>query len=141
MGKRVLLLTVSVLFSLTLFAQFSKSVDGKRIYYVAVMVEFDGKWKGTASIDYGYVTNGMGLNKDLDRMLDEDGNVLHFESKFAMINYMTLQGWTYLSSIDDMYRTNTWAYFAKEMTDAEANNLLPKLASKANIDLDKMKKK
>ena len=43
---------------------------------------------------------------------------------------MTLQGWTYMSSIDGILNANEWSTFAKEMTDAEAKELMLKMTYK-----------
>ena len=104
MGKRLLLSTVAAFFSLVLNAQSATPIDGKRICYVQVFVESQGKFKHTAYIDYGFPTNKeIGTAEQMyDKLKDENGAPLKFRSKLGMINYMTLQGWTYLNNANNI---------------------------------------
>lgn len=81
-------------------------------YYVV------SKEKGTMSVVYPWGTNAA---------TDNEGNVLTFENEVAAICYMTLQGWrlvgTPLEGIHSGYNYS----FVKEMTDAEATELLNQL--------------
>jgi len=102
----------------------------KKIYYIHVLFEFEGKLKNTASIDYGYNSSMYARGKHADKIVDEKGEPLYFNSKLAMINYMTLQGWTYLDSTEEIFKSTYWSTFAKEITDEEANVILSKLTYK-----------
>jgi hypothetical protein len=128
MGKRLLLSTVAAFFSLVLNAQSATPIDGKRICYVQVFVESQGKFKHTAYIDYGFPTNKeIGTAEQMyDKLKDENGAPLKFRSKLGMINYMTLQGWTYLNNANNINQSSEWATFAKEISESDSKEMLPK---------------
>ena len=129
MKKKVLLLALTLLFSLVLKAQSIKQIDGKKIYYIQVILDNAGQHKNIAAVDYG---NSIIKNNkfEYEYIKDANGELMYFYNKLSMINYMTLQGWTYMSSIDGILNANEWSTFAKEMTDAEAKELMLKMTYK-----------
>ena len=129
MKKRVFLLALSLVFSLVLSAQSIKQIDGKKIYYIHVILDNAGKNKNIAAVDYGNCK--IKNNKfDYEYLKDANGELLYFYNKLSMVNYLTLQGWTYMSSIDGITNANEWSTFAKELTDAEAKELMQKMTYK-----------
>lgn len=126
MKHRVILLALFSILTLGLKAQSTiNTVNGKRIYYIHVLLQTEGKYKGNAILDNG--TNPLPINKNPDLLLDEKGNPVSFKSKLALINYMTLQGWSYMDTIEDMFKSFEWKTFAKELTEEEAKKILPTL--------------
>ena len=141
MKKRSLFLALAVLFSLAINAQSLREINGKRIYYIHVLLEFEGKSKNQASIDYGFNNNVYARGKYSEKITDANGTPLLFNSKLAMINYMTLQGWTYMDSMEEIFKGTYWSTFAKEVTEEEANEILSKLATPKLDEPEKEKKK
>ena len=129
MKKKVLLLALTLVFSLVLKAQSIKQIDGKKIYYIQVGLYSNGKSKDVAAVDYGH-TQTKNNKFEYEFLKDSNGEVLHFYDKLSIVNYMTLQGWTYMDSTDGLLRGNVFATFAKEVTDAEAKELMSKMTYK-----------
>ncbi len=125
MKHRIILLALFSILAFGMKAQSTiPSVDGKRIYFIHVLLQTDGKYKDKAILDNG--TRFYAFSKNPDLLLDEKGEPVSFKSKLALINYMTLQGWTYMDTVEDMYETD-WKTFAKELTEEEAKKILPTL--------------
>ena len=141
MKKRSFLLVLAVLFSLVLNAQNLREINGKRIYFIHVLLEFEGKTKGQASIDYGFNNSIYARGKYAGKITDANGNPLVFNSKLSMINYMTLQGWTYMDSMEEVFKSTYWSTFAKEVSAEEAKEILSKLATQKLDEPEKGKKK
>ncbi len=141
MKKRSFLLVLAVLFSLVLNAQNLREINGKRIYFIHVLLEFEGKTKGQASIDYGFNNSIYARGKYAGKITDANGNPLVFNSKLSMINYMTLQGWTYMDSMEEVFKSTYWSTFAKEVSAEEAKEILSKLATPKLDEPEKGKKK
>ena len=141
MKKRSFLLVLAVLFSLVLNAQNLREINGKRIYFIHVLLEFEGKTKGQASIDYGFNNYIYARGKYAGKITDANGNPLVFNSKLSMINYMTLQGWTYMDSMEEVFKSTYWSTFAKEVSAEEVKEILSKLATPKLDEPEKGKKK
>lgn len=129
MKNKLLLLALTLVFSLVLKAQSIKQIDGKKIYYIQVGLYSNGKNKDVAAVDYGYTK--LKNNKfEYEFLKDSNGEILHFFDKLSIVNYMTLQGWTYMDGTDGLRRGLEFATFAKELTDAEARELMSKMTYK-----------
>ena len=129
MKKRGFLLALSLVFSLVLSAQSIKQIDGKKIYYIQIGLYSNGKNKDVAAVNYGY-TQTKNNKFEYEFLKDSNGDLLHFYDKLSIVNYMTLQGWTYMDSTDGLLRGSEFATFAKEVTDAEAKELMSKMTHK-----------
>ena len=141
MKQRSILLVLAVFFSLVLSAQSLREINGKRILFVGVTLNIDGKLKGQVTIDYGFYNRLNTEGKYSSKITDANGNPLLFNDKLSVINYMTLQGWTYMNSMDVIYGGSITSIFAREVSEEEANEILPKLASPKRDELEKGKKK
>ena len=128
MKKRSILLVLAVFFSLVLSAQSLREINGKRILFVGVTLNIDGKLKKQVTIDYGFYNRLNTEGKYSSKITDANGNPLLFNDKLSVINYMTLQGWTYMNSMDVIYGGSITSIFAREVSEEEANEILPKLA-------------
>ena len=141
MKQRSILLVLAVFFSLVLSAQSLREINGKRILFVGVTLNIDGKLKGQVTIDYGFYNRLNTEGKYSSKITDANGNPLLFNDKLSVINYMTLQGWTYMNSMDVIYGGSITSIFAREVSEEEANEILPKLALPKRDELEKGKKK
>lgn len=141
MKQRSILLVLAVFFSLVLSAQSLREINGKRILFVGVTLNIDGKLKGQVTIDYGFYNRLNTEGKYSSKITDANGNPLLFNDKLSVINYMTLQGWTYMNSMDVIYGGSITSIFAREVSEEEANEILPKLALPKRDEIEKGKKK
>lgn len=127
--KRSLFLALLFVFTLVMNAQSWEGINGKRILYIHVLLEYEGKFKDQASIDYGFNNYLRAQGKECKKLTDKNGNPLLFRTKLSLVNYMTLQGWTLMDNTDDIFNITYWLTFAKEVTEEEANEFLSKLAT------------
>jgi len=127
--KRSLFLALLFVFTLVMNAQSWVGINGKRILYIHVLHEYEGKFRDQASIDYGFNNYLRAQGKDCKKLTDKNGNPLLFRTKLSLVNYMTLQGWTLMDNTDDIFNITYWLTFAKEVTEEEANEFLSKLAT------------
>lgn len=127
--KRSLFLALLFVFTLVMNAQSWGGINGKRILYIHVYHEYEGKFRDQVSIDYGFNNHLHAQGKDSKKITDKNGNPLLFRTKLSLVNYMTLQGWTLMDNTDDIFNISYWLTFAKEVTEEEANEFISKLAT------------
>lgn len=113
--KRILLISLFVMaFLIPINAQVNQTnQDGKLYQYCTVF--YDGQ-NLTIQIDYGF--------KEKDKVADDTDKRLRFNSRVSIINYMTLQGWEYLGSRDELGGN---FLFRREVTQSEAKELIEKM--------------
>ncbi len=125
MKKNLFLLLLLALLPLSTRAQdIIEQPTNKRVLFCKGQLGGAGsgfKTKYTLKLDYG-----MG---EWVMVKDDEGKPLVFLERIAVINYMTLQGWSYVSPISDIYTAGQFL-FTKEVTEAEANEILKTLPFK-----------
>ena len=114
--KQILVITTLFMMALSmpLNAQEKPSNEEGKLYQYCT-VQYDGG-NLTVIIDYGF--------KEKEKVVDSSGKRLRFNSRTAILNYMTLQGWEYYSCSDAL---GGYFIFRRMVTQEQANQLIEKM--------------